>query len=83
LTRIDRNLFDKKNVAILCATPSDLGGAAVRRVLTVSLPYYGAEVIGSLGLDTFHETAIQNSDGSITVEDEMFTTEMIKIISNI
>jgi NAD(P)H-dependent FMN reductase len=52
---IDASVFQNKKVAAFAATPGPRAGAGVLGSATVALPFFGADLVGSLGIPTFHE----------------------------
>ncbi len=53
-SRKEFKFLNNKKIIILTVTPGSRGGASVRNILTTSLPYFGAEVIGSFGVSNYH-----------------------------
>jgi NAD(P)H-dependent FMN reductase len=53
MSRIDRAVYQGKRVVMLAATPGRRGGAGVLGGATVSAPFFGAELVGSLGIPSF------------------------------
>ncbi len=52
-SRKEFKFLNNKKIIILTVTPGSRGGASVRKILTTSLPYFGAEVIGSFGVSNY------------------------------
>lgn len=53
MSRIDMGVYQGRKVAMLAATPGPRGGAGVLGSATMSAPFFGAELVGSLGIPTF------------------------------
>jgi NAD(P)H-dependent FMN reductase len=53
MSRIDSAVYQGKRVVMLAATPGPRGGAGVLGSATVSAPFFGAELVGSLGVPSF------------------------------
>ena len=60
-TRIDMAVYQGKKVAMLAATPGSMAGASVLGTATTSAAYFGAELVGSLGVGEFYD----NFDGAL------------------
>ena len=56
VSRIDMLVFQGKKVAMFAATPGPRGGAGVLGSATMAAPFFGADLVGSLGIPTFHES---------------------------
>lgn len=56
MSRIDAQVYQGKKVAMLAATPGPRAGAGVLGSATMSAPFFGADLVGSLGIPTFHQT---------------------------
>lgn len=52
-SRIDMAVYQGKKVAMFAATPGPRAGAGVLGAATVSAPFFGADLVGSLGIPTF------------------------------
>lgn len=52
-SRIDKAVYQGKKVAMFAATPGPRGGAGVLGSATMSAPFFGAELVGSLGIPSF------------------------------
>lgn len=54
MSRIDQAVYQQKPVLMLAATPGPRAGAGVLGAATTTAPFFGADLIGSLGIGTFH-----------------------------
>lgn len=63
LTRIDLKFLQNKQVGIITVTPGGRGGANVRKILSESLPFFGAQLAFSHGISKF--TTIDQIDEQI------------------
>lgn len=54
-SRIDREVYQGKKVAMFAATPGPRGGAGVLGSASTTAPFYGADLVGNLGIPTFGE----------------------------
>ncbi len=63
LTRIEMKFLSEKKVGIITVTPGGRGGMSVRKILSESLPFFGAQVVFSHGVSKF--TTIDQMDGQI------------------
>ena len=52
-SRIDTNVYQGKKVAMFAATPGPRAGAGVLGSATSGAPFFGAELVGSVGIGTF------------------------------
>lgn len=55
-SRVDMAVYQGKKVAMFAASPGPRAGAGVLGGATMAAPFFGAELVGSLGIGTFHET---------------------------
>lgn len=55
ISRIEHNFLQAKDVVIICVSPGSKGGASVRKILTESLPFFGAKTVKSYGLGDYHK----------------------------
>lgn len=68
MSRIDMAIYQGRKVAMFAASPGPRGGAGVLGGAIATAPFFGAELVGSLGIPTFHENVdaetgeISNSD---------------------
>jgi NAD(P)H-dependent FMN reductase len=53
MSRIDMSIYQGKKVAMFAATPGPRGGAGVLGAATMSAPFFGADLVGHLGVPTF------------------------------
>ncbi|MEM9564501.1 MAG: NAD(P)H-dependent oxidoreductase [Actinomycetota bacterium] len=53
MSRIDMGIYQQKKVAMFAATPGPRGGAGVLGSATTSAPFFGADLVGSLGIPSF------------------------------
>lgn len=68
MSRIDPGVYQGKKVAMLAATPGGRAGASVLGNATVAAPFFGAELVGSLGIPTF-ATSFDPEAGGLTDPD--------------
>ena len=54
-SRVDQQVYQQRPVLMLTASPGPRGGAGVLGAATMSAPFFGAELVGSLGVGTFYE----------------------------
>lgn len=52
-SRIDMAVYQGKQVVMLAATPGPRAGAGVLGAATTAAPFFGAELVGSLGIPSF------------------------------
>ncbi len=52
-SRIDMGVYQGKKVAMFAATPSPRAGAGVLGNATATAPFFGADLVGSLGIPAF------------------------------
>lgn len=52
-SRIDMAVYQGKKVAMFAATPGPRGGVSVLGNATMTAPFFGADLVGSLGIPTF------------------------------
>ena len=52
-SRIDMAIYQGKSVAMFAATPGPRGGAGVLGAATATAPFFGAELVGDLGIPAF------------------------------
>ncbi len=67
-SRIDAKVFQGKPVLLLAASPGPRAGAGVLGAATMAAPFFGAELVGSLGIGTFYET-FDGEAGALTDQD--------------
>jgi len=67
-SRIDMAVYQGKRLAMLAATPGPQGGAGVLSSATTSAPYFGADVVGHLGIPSFGENFDSDSGEVINPE---------------
>lgn len=56
MSRIDMAVYQGKKVAMFAATPGPRAGAGVLAAATSSAPFFGADLVGSLGVGRFRDT---------------------------
>lgn len=56
MSRIDMAVYQGKKVVMLAASPGPRAGAGVLGSATMAAPFFGAELVGSLGIGRFGET---------------------------
>ena len=62
MSRVDKGVFQGKKVAMLAATPGPRGGAGVLGSATMAAPFFGADLVGSLGIPTFGDNFNSDAD---------------------
>ncbi|MEZ5341403.1 MAG: NAD(P)H-dependent oxidoreductase [Acidimicrobiales bacterium] len=55
VSRIDRQMYQHKPTVILAASPGPRAGAGVLGSATMTAPFFGADLRGSLGVGSFHD----------------------------
>jgi NAD(P)H-dependent FMN reductase len=55
MSRIDMGVYQGKKVAMFATSPGPRGGAGVLDGATMAAPFFGADLVGSLGIPTFGE----------------------------
>ncbi len=65
MSRIDQQVYQAKPVAMLAATPGPRAGAGVLASATRSAPFFGAELVGELGIGRF-PTCFDADTGRLT-----------------
>ncbi len=80
VSRIDMGIYQGAKVAMLAATPGPRGGAGVLGGATMTAPFFGAELVGSLGIGTFFEN-FDPAAGEIT-NDEL-KAEFTELLGNL
>lgn len=53
MSRIETSVYQDTKTAMFAATPGPRGGAGVLGSATVTAPFFGADLVGSLGIPTF------------------------------
>lgn len=56
MSRIDQGVYQGTHVVMLAATPGPRAGAGVLASATMSAPFFGAELVGHLGIGKFGST---------------------------
>jgi NAD(P)H-dependent FMN reductase len=56
MSRIDMAVYQGRKVAMFAATPGPRAGAGVLGSAVPAAPFFGADLVGSLGIPTFYET---------------------------
>ncbi len=54
-SRVDQKVFQGTPVVMLAASPGPRAGAGVLAGATTTAPFFGAELVGSLGVGSFHQ----------------------------
>jgi len=70
-SRITMQVFQGKKVAMFAATPGGRGGASVLHTATSTAAFFGADLVGSVGVGSFHDVFDQ-ATGELT-DDELRT----------
>ncbi len=65
MSRIDMGIYQGAKVVMLAATPGPRSGAGVLGAATMVAPFFGADLIGSLGIGAFPEN-VDVATGEIT-----------------
>ncbi|MEM9748371.1 MAG: NAD(P)H-dependent oxidoreductase [Actinomycetota bacterium] len=68
MSRINSAVYQGTPVVMLAATPGPRGGAGVLGSATVTAPFFGAELVGSLGVPTFFDN-FDSDAGTLTDPD--------------
>lgn len=55
MSRIQQKVFDGKRVVLLATSPGPGGAQTVLAAATGSMPFFGAEVVGSLSVPSFYD----------------------------
>ena len=76
-SRIDQQVFQGKPVLMLAASPGPRAGAGVLGYATMTAPFFGAELVGSLGVGTFHQT-YDAETGTLT--DEALAAQLAELL---
>lgn len=82
LTRINNNIFNGKNIVITTASPGKMGGASVRTLLTNSLPFFGAKVLGTVGIANFYDVA-DLKQIPVVFKDGTIETQLIELVNKL
>jgi len=56
MTRIDRRIYQAKPLLLLSTSPGQGGGANVMKTALTGAAHFGAEVVGSLSVKSFHQS---------------------------
>ncbi|MEM7271983.1 MAG: NAD(P)H-dependent oxidoreductase [Actinomycetota bacterium] len=80
MSRIDAAIYQNKKVAMFAATPGPRSGAGVLGSATMAAPFFGAELIGSLGIGRFREN-FDPDQGAIS--DPELRTQFIEILDSL
>ena len=54
-SRIDMGVYQGNKVVMLAASPGPMAGAGVLGSATTTAPFFGADLVGSLGIGSFHD----------------------------
>lgn len=77
LSRVDRKFLAEKKIVLLSASPGGGGAASARGLMEKSLPHFGAEIIGSMGVPSFFDNF---KDGNLI--DEALNLELRDILAH-
>ena len=55
MSRIEMGIYQGKPLVMLAASPGPRGGAGVLEAATATAPFFGAELVGHLGIGTFYD----------------------------
>lgn len=80
VSRIDMGIYQGAKVAMLAATPGPRAGAGVLGAATMTAPFFGAQLVGSLGIGTFFEN-VDAATGEIT--DEQLRAEFHDLLAKL
>lgn len=61
LSRVEHSFLKDIDVKIITVTPGAMGGASVRKILSESLPYFGANSVETYGLGDFYQKVEEDS----------------------
>ncbi|MEM7143227.1 MAG: NAD(P)H-dependent oxidoreductase [Actinomycetota bacterium] len=78
MSRIDMSIYQGTRTAMFAATPGPRAGAGVLGSATTTAPFFGADLVGSLGIGTFHANVV---DGEI-VDDDL-RTQFVEILEKL
>ncbi len=67
-SRIDQRVYQGKPVVMLAASPGPRAGQGVLGAATMSAPFFGAELVGSLGVGRFNDTFDTDTESLVDVE---------------
>lgn len=70
ITRVEHGFLKDIDVKIISVSPGSMGGASVRKILSESLPYFGAKSVDTYGVGDFYTK----------VEDESISEDLDKIV---
>lgn len=65
MSRLDMGIYQGAKVVMLAATPGPRSGAGVLGAATMAAPFFGADLVGSLGIGQFPEN-VDLATGEIT-----------------
>ncbi len=67
MSRLSKRVYDGKRIIALSTSPGPGGAASVLKAFVASAPYFGAEIVGSLSVPSFH-TAYDAHTSSLRAE---------------
>lgn len=77
-SRIGMQVYQGRPVLMLAASPGPRGGAGVLGAATMSAPFFGAELVGSLGIGTFYESFDAEGGALADAERDAELRELLK-----
>jgi chromate reductase len=83
LSRRSKNVFEKKPMLLMSASPGKSGGANNRKLLEHLLPYLGANITATFSLPSFHQN-MQNSaiNGALLEELQLAVNKFFESMNN-
>lgn len=80
MSRIETQAYQGTKAVMLAASPGGRAGAGVLGAATAAAPFYGAELLGSLGIGTFYDN-FDTDAGVLTNAD--LVAELEKVLSTL
>ncbi len=81
-SRIDQKVYQGKPVVMLAASPGPRAGAGVLGAATMSAPFFGAELVGSLGIGTFYDSFDGQAGALVDAEQDAELRELLKKLAD-
>lgn len=79
-SRVDNQFLANKKVLVLSTSPGARGGIGANQTLAAMLPFFGAEVIGSVAVSSFYDAVDQKSH---TLKDPEKKEEITSLITSL
>ncbi|MEM8922688.1 MAG: NAD(P)H-dependent oxidoreductase [Actinomycetota bacterium] len=80
MSRIDQQVYQGRKVAMLAATPGPRAGAGVLGSATTSAPFFGAELVGQLGIGGFTQVFDAEAGRITDAEIDAELTEVLRAL---